>query len=196
MALTEPPTKRCAKCGAEKPATREFFHWTSSRQGPRKKLHSYCIACLTKPRPTLEDRFWPKVIKGPDCWGWNASTVKGYGKIWLSGRNEPAHRVSYELHFGPIPEGLVVRHKCDNRACTNPEHLELGTTADNQRDKVVRGRSLKGERHSLAKLTNDEVRQIRRLHSEGVRSGKIAKRFGIDRTNVWQIATRRTWRHI
>lgn len=96
-----------------------------------------------KPKP-LADRFWAKVQKaGPDdCWPWLASRMpKGYGKLGIASTTPKlAHRVSWELHYGPIPEGLFVCHRCDNPPCVNPAHLFLGTCTDNLRDMVAKGR--------------------------------------------------------
>lgn len=91
---------------------------------------------------TLADRFWKYAVVGMDCWGWAASTApKGYGCLGLGGgRVGRAHRVSYELHYGPIPDGLHVLHTCDNPGCVNPAHLRLGTNADNVADRQAKGR--------------------------------------------------------
>lgn len=102
----------------------------------------------------VADRFWPKVDKsaGPDaCWIWTASrTAFGYGRILVSPKYVThAQRVAYELCIGPIPAGLIVRHKCDNPPCCNPAHLELGTNADNSRDMVARGRAATGSRNGV-----------------------------------------------
>lgn len=94
-------------------------------------------------RKTLEERFWDKVEKKEGCWGWIGAKTQGYGQLRIGGRNDGmirAPRLSYQIHFGEIPEGMVVRHKCDNPECTNPDHLEIGTHADNMSDLVDRRR--------------------------------------------------------
>lgn len=100
-------------------------------------------------RGTPEERYLAKILKEKneeECWRWTASvTSAGYGKIYINGRLIPAHRFSWELHNKQvIPEGLIVRHKCDNPPCTNPNHLELGTLRDNTNDARVRGRLSNG----------------------------------------------------
>ena len=94
---------------------------------------------------TLADRFWRRVKKDekhPDnCWGWTGSLLERYGKITVNGRGTNAPRASWLLHFGEIPAGMQVCHKCDNPACTNPAHLWLGTAKENCFDKMGKGRS-------------------------------------------------------
>lgn len=112
---------------------------------------------VKNPEEILE-RFIDKFIPEPNsgCWLWTAYTLpKGYGRIKVDGKAVLAHRVSHELHVGPIPEGLHVLHRCDTPSCVNPDHLFLGTPQDNMTDKMQKGRhvALKGSEHVRAKLT-------------------------------------------
>ena len=101
-----------------------------------------------------------------------------------------AHRLSYELFNGPIPFGMCVLHKCDVKICTNPEHLFLGTEADNAKDKVAKNRQAKGESHGMAKLTEKQVQDIR----EDTRTlREIGKDFGISQTHASAIKSRKVW---
>lgn len=146
-------------------------------------------------------RFMSKVdIDHPSgCWVWTAGTTQnGYGGFRFQGTATGAHRVSWEIHNGPIPDGLQVLHDCpggDRRGCVNPDHLWLGTNADNMLDKAAKGRSnpAQGERHGAAKLTEADVLAIRTSQT-GARS--LARRYGVHRTNIWNIRNRKTWRHV
>lgn len=149
----------------------------------------------------LEDRFWSKVDqRGPDeCWPWTAAIFQGrmgYGVFRLAGKNLYAHRVAYHLATGQDPAGKVVRHRCDNPPCCNPDHLEIGTTADNARDRVERGRQTKGEDVNTAKLTQEKVREIRRRAAAGESQKVLALEFGVRNTAVHKIVHRHTWKHV
>lgn len=121
-------------------------------------------------RATFATRFWAKVVQSEGCWRWTGSKTSGYGELQRGRRVEGrvrAHRASWELHFGAIPDGLLVCHKCDNPECTNPAHLFLGTHKENMRDMAAKARHpgfpvrwdmanpkasplcLRGETHSL-----------------------------------------------
>ncbi len=111
------------------------------------------------------------------------------------------HRVSYEIHCGPIPNGLVVRHRCDNPSCVNPQHLELGTQADNVNDRQLRGRfvlpNVRGERMGSSKLTEATVLKIRDMYSSGEWTLRaLGKEFGVTNSNISSIVSRKTWTHI
>ena len=108
------------------------------------------------------------------------------------------HRVSYMVHIGPIPDGMLVCHRCDNPPCGNPAHLFLGTTQDNTADKVAKGRQLRGQHHPGATLTADDVVEIRStpgVEGFAVRA-ELADRFGVTRATIRNIAWRRSWRSL
>lgn len=129
------------------------------------------------------------------CWIWMRALGRhGYGNC---GRGR-AHRVSWEAHRGPIPNGLHVLHDCDVKCCVNPDHLYLGTSSDNMRDVYRRGRKRPqthsiGEKNASALLTPDQVLEIRAAASP---TRETAKRFGVSMSTIWDIRSRRRWRHI
>lgn len=93
------------------------------------------------PAPTTPEQFWARVERGDGCWLWQGMTISGgYGRVGWRGMKAVAHRVAWELTYGPIPEGLWVLHRCDNPPCCNPEHLFLGSRLDNIADMVAKGR--------------------------------------------------------
>ena len=147
---------------------------------------------------TPEQRFWFYVEKTPRCWGWiGYRNAKGYGIINLGGHRVMAHRMSWELVNGPVPEGKYVLHHCDNPGCVKPKHLFIGTLADNNADMAGKGRSrngdMRGERNTSSKLTDDDVRAIRASPES---NATLAKRYGIAKENIWAARTGRTWTHI
>lgn len=147
----------------------------------------------------IEKRFWSKVEvkERHDCWFWRAGKDKnGYGMFWIKPQNQPAHKVAYKFEFGSFEKGLHVLHKCDNPSCVNPYHLFLGTNQDNIKDMIKKGRSLKGEKAHSAKLTEIEVKQIKKLINEGMSSGMISKRFKVHKSTIKDIKALRTWIHI
>lgn len=103
-----------------------------------------------KPTGRPPKPFWAHVHFGPGCWTWLASKKHdGYGKRKHNGKMTTAHRVSFEMEFGPIPDGLAVLHRCDNPPCVRPDHLFLGTQQENIADMVAKGRHSRGAKHSL-----------------------------------------------
>jgi hypothetical protein len=149
---------------------------------------------------TPEQRFWAVITKtSAGCWEFPSPTYKGrriYGSLGVGEKKkELAHRFSYELHNGPIPEGLFVCHRCDNPPCVNPDHLFLGTAQDNTADMDAKGRRVtpRGEDSGSAVLTADLALEIWR--SNGRRSD-IASKFGVSRGAVQAIHEGKTWRHV
>jgi HNH endonuclease len=125
-----------------------------------------------------------------DCWvWWGTKSNRGYGELKVSGKVIRAHRFSWELHVGPIPEGLLIRHTCDNPSCVNPSHLLLGTDAMNAADRKLRGRGIEGEAHPMVVLSDREVREIRDLvKHRALTQVKIAEIYGICQGSVNGIA--------
>ena len=152
-----------------------------------------------RPNDPPEVRFWAKVKKaGPnDCWEWQAYTnTGGYGRFKAGGNDILlAHRYSYELHHGPIPDGSIVMHSCDNPPCCNPAHLSVGTHKENAADKVDKGRgfSLRGEVNPKSKLTEEAVRTIR---ASSERSVVLAEQYGVNRVTIAKARYGRSWKHV
>ncbi len=153
-------------------------------------------------RGILEERFWAKVEKrGPDeCWPWKAGKGRGgYGRIRHGGSGSKtvrAHRVAWELVYGPIPEGMDVLHNCDNPPCCNPGHLYLGTDTDNRQDCLARGRAARGEANGRAKLTEAKVIAIRAARARGETYLSIAQRFGVSDSAIEFIVAGMSWHHV
>ena len=152
---------------------------------------------------TLEQRFWAKVDSGNACWEWTAGKIKGYGQIQVNGKQKLAHRISWELHNGPIPKNLCVCHHCDNPGCVNPDHLFLGTQKDNMRDKLKKARQVKeqpkqrGEKHHNVKLAEEQVRVIKRLYgAPGISQRRLADIFGVSQVQIGRIVRGKTWAHL
>lgn len=142
------------------------------------------------------NHFFDHVMPIPECgcWIW----MKGwgnndYGKIWLRGKTVSAHRISWELTHGPIPEGLNVLHKCDVPPCVNPDHLFLGNDSDNIQDALKKGRFALGERSGKSKLSAIQAKAI--LTEQGTYA-QIANKYGIEETTVGCIKRRETWKHV
>ena len=146
-------------------------------------------------------RFNAKWVKDEvtECWVWTAAHhVKGYGEIKIpkTRKQIPAHRLSYLIHRGLIPNGKCVLHRCDNPKCVNPEHLFVGTKMDNALDMVKKMRHCYGERQGGHKLTEKEVLDIHRLLKMDVKQKSIAQMFGIGEMQISRIKRGTRWGHI
>jgi hypothetical protein len=153
-------------------------------------------------RGSLRARFEAFTLPDPSgCLLWTgAIRDAGYGVIGAGGRGGKslgAHRVAWELHKGPIPDGLHCLHRCDNPRCVNVDHLFLGTNQDNIADRVRKGRSkapiFRGEDHAQAKLTDDDVRRIR---EDGRFQRVIAAEYGVGQALISKVKRREAWQHV
>jgi len=160
-------------------------------------------------RNTPETALWKFVTPGAvdECWLWRGTRYpSGYGQALIRMKRIGAHRLSWQLHFGPIPDGMFVCHHCDTPACVNPAHLFLGTPKDNTQDMIAKDRNRvtreaprntrRGERSNLAKANESQVRIIRVRFAAGETISAIARDIGLNRSTVKHIAHRKTWKHI
>lgn len=145
------------------------------------------------------DLFWIKVKKTNYCWEWIASKDQcGYGMFGFEGKIHRAHRVSWRLKYGQIPAGLKICHTCDNPSCVNPNHLFLGTQADNVADCIQKGRDNCGinigENHGNARLTWKIVEEIRSNVANGAKQIDEAKRVGVTSDHIYRIIHNKRWK--
>lgn len=198
--------KDCACCGAVfcKTTHDSVAHWRK-----RKFCSKTCanrITAKARHQP-LTERYWAKVVRKTDgCWDWLGCKDKlGYGRIGHGTREHgtiSAHRASWIVHFGTIPEGLHVLHECDNPTCTRPDHLFLGTHADNMADMARKGRAWRsaerytGTKNPNNKLRPDDIPDIYRRIRAGERMTRIANDYGVTPPSIHDIKFGRTWRYI
>jgi hypothetical protein len=171
--------------------------------------------------------FMSNIDMSGKCWLWNGyRSPKGYGTFGILGRGILAHRLFYQIAFGPIPQTVLVCHKCDNPSCVRPSHLYAGDHQTNLSDMVDRGRSCKGDRHYLrkdpskiirgdahyirkhpekirngerhhnARLRKEDVIRMREMYSSGSSTSDLSKEFGVGIQHVWQIVTRLRWKSV
>lgn len=193
----------CSICG--RPVHAYGFCNTHYRQRKRQGV-------VMQP-PDEVQRFWSKVDTSSDCWIWTAGRGRGgYGKFRANGRSVPAHRYSFLLHHGNIPDDKFVCHTCDNRICVRPDHLYAGTHQDNMRDRAERGRAafgerngtylhperiLKGEQVAQAKLDADKVQAIRQEYAAGGQTHhRLAAKYGVGKSLIDAILKRKVWKHV
>jgi hypothetical protein len=172
--------------------------------GPRSSDSKVCRPCYIRNQTqSIEQRFWSHVDRrGPDeCWTWTAARDHhGYGIFGIGGhdcRMLHANRIAWILTYGPIPAGLFACHKCDNPPCCNPTHLFLGTNTDNMADMKRKGRDRCehwGESNGCAKLTQQQVNEIRERRRNGEMTKTLAAEYKINPSHCSEIITGRKWR--
>lgn len=191
MAETSPILKPCLNCGVE---FRAKYQWEARRH----QLHCG-KACYRAYQNRLEHRqpiFWAQVDKTPSCWLWTGWKLNsGYGETTIRGRKITAHRLAYTWAYGQIPKGKLLMHTCDTPLCVRPDHLRIGTDADNRLDAMVKLRHQYGEKHAKAILTDALVTEIRALKGK-LPQREIAARYGVSQSSIGHIMTGRTWRHL
>lgn len=144
------------------------------------------------------DRFHGRIKVGIGCWEWQGlKDSDGYGIIKYHQKNKKSHRVMWEIHYGEIPEGLVVCHKCDNPSCVNPTHLFLGTPAENAQDRSRKGRSgdITGTKNGRAKLDESKVNEIRLFFATGCYTKRqLGRMYGVSDTQIRNIVNATHWK--
>lgn len=182
-------TENCAQCGSE------FTTWECKQKNGNGKFCSK--ECFNSSIP--EGRPIEFAVSEKGCFIVTSHIPYTTGYVVVGKRSSKRiaqHRIVYEECFGEIPDGLVVRHKCDVRNCINPEHLEIGTQHDNVMDTVKRGRTLRGERHPGHKLNEETVREIKALIASGKRNCEISKALNINKSTICNIKRGSSWSYI
>lgn len=182
---------------------REYYEWKNANKKPPRVYREIPYLWMKD-----IDRFWSHIDKRPghgpngDCWIWKGATERdGYARLivkvdYKKWRNLPAHRISFLLHNGSIDNKLAVCHACDNRRCVNPSHLWQGTLAENSNDMASKGRVAHGARNSGAKLTEEQVLEIRALLDGGAGDRELAERFGVTQWAIYAIRIGITWKRL
>jgi hypothetical protein len=190
----------CDYCG--EPAEREPWRFVENRYGAFCSPRCAYAACserrIQENEATFAERFWERVDKKGKCWEWKAGRNKqGYGTIRRRGENMRASRMAYELSRGVIlTDADHVLHTCDNPPYCRPDHLYLGSKKRNARDMVERGRcpDHRGENNGRAKLSREQISEIRRLYKEGARQVDLARMFGVVQPHISRLVRGEQWK--
>ena len=183
------------ECGTKRVVYGETLRSGSSKSCGCLKAEKSSVAMKAirlRQSGSLQDRFFSRFVKLTNgCWQWRSHTDKdGYGVLPGAHQNTRAHRLSYEIHNGAIPEGMIVCHHCDNPGCVNPDHLFVGTQKDNAQDALRKGRHYVGEKNGRSKLTEENIKEI--LTSE-LNGQQLADKFGVTRSTINNVRRGDTW---
>ena len=169
----------------------------------KERLPDYSARKRGLPTMPLDERLKANMVVNvtTGCWEWQGSKRNGYGRITIGSRKDGtrrvamAHRVSYELFKGEIPDGMEICHKCDNPCCINPNHLFAGTRQDNIDDREQKGRNNppKGEHNGRAKLTKSQIVEIRQKHQQGATLRGLGREYGVNKTTIADIVSGKHW---
>lgn len=148
----------------------------------------------------LEDLLARRSVTAAGCWEWTGAQTRRYGTVRHGGRTMYVHRLSYQLHVGPVPDGMAVCHRCDNPPCFNPDHLFVASQVENMADMKAKGRArnrpTRGEQHYRARLTADQVLVIRERLCSGESQAALARQYGVHKSTVQAISSRQAWRNV
>jgi len=144
-----------------------------------------------------------RIVPETGCWEWEAKLMQsGYGGFYIDGKTTTAHRAGWILFKGDVPKTIEVCHKCDNPKCVNPDHMFLGTHEENMKDawrkeRFSNRKIQRGEEVGTSKLTNNDVLEIRKLHSgDNKTMGEIAAIFDVTKGTIWKVLSGRSWKHV
>ena len=184
------------ECGTTKIVYGETIRSGSSKSCGCLKIEKSAVAMKTmrmRQSGSLRDRFFSRFVKLDNgCWQWRSHTDKdGYGVLPGDRQSTRAHRLSYEIHRGVIPDDLIVCHHCDNPGCVNPDHLFIGTQKDNAQDALKKRRHYVGEKNGRSKLTEENVKEI--LNSN-INGQQLADKLGVTRSTINKVRKGITWK--
>jgi len=177
-----------------------IFYIATTLNKPWKSIQAIAANKRFKMPAHMDDlkfRFFEKVLK-KDCWEWRGhlSSSFGYGRLRFNGVAWDTHILSWKIHNGDIPKGMCICHTCDNPACVNPNHLFMGSYAQNSADMKAKNRHAFGEKNGMSKLSNKEVLSIRKDLKAGVSSILLAKQYGVHPNHILRIKRNESWKNV
>lgn len=188
--------KPCAHCGETfyRDVRNTWAYWERAKYCSSRCAGAAHSKRSAERRPTLREAWNARVIRGEGCWGWRGCTDKdGYPLLAYKRKMLRANRVALELDSRPLEPNQYACHTCDNPSCVNPAHLYPGSPAQNMRDAISRGRTQRGAKQHCAKLSENDVREIR---ASGAATNELASRYGVSPSNILMVRARKTWKHV